>query len=167
MKKDALYYSLCNFSIGTLLIAVSEENVCYLGLPNTDKQTFMRWAKKYYYQPVVAHNQPLIKEVIKELDEYVKHKRKAFTLSFHLLGTPFQKKVWGTISKIPYGQTRSYKDIAHSIGKPNAVRAVGTACGVNPVPLLIPCHRVVKSDGTLGNYGGGFVLKKKLLILET
>ena len=81
-------------------------------------------------------------------------------------GTSFQQKVWRALTKIPRGQTRSYKWVAQKIGKPNATRAVGTACGANPVPVIIPCHRVIASDGSLGGFGGGLPMKRRLLRLE-
>jgi methylated-DNA-[protein]-cysteine S-methyltransferase len=81
-------------------------------------------------------------------------------------GTAFQRKVWRALTKIPYGQTRSYAWVARAIGAPKALRAVGTACGANPVPLIIPCHRVIASDGSLGGFGGGLRLKRRLLRLE-
>lgn len=81
-------------------------------------------------------------------------------------GTPFQKKVWRAIQKIPYGETRSYLWIAKKIGKPKAMRAVGQACGANPLPLLIPCHRVVASHQKIGGFTGGLLLKRRLLQLE-
>jgi AraC family transcriptional regulator of adaptative response/methylated-DNA-[protein]-cysteine methyltransferase len=81
-------------------------------------------------------------------------------------GTAFQEAVWQELRKIPPGQTRSYADIAAAVGKPGAVRAVGTANGSNPVSVLVPCHRVIRSDGTLGGYGGGLDNKKKLLAAE-
>ena len=81
-------------------------------------------------------------------------------------GTPFQKKVWGIIQQIPYGKVQSYQWIAEQIGKPKAVRAVGNAVGANPVSILIPCHRVIRSNGALGGYGGGLERKQQLLALE-
>jgi len=82
------------------------------------------------------------------------------------LGTPFQQKVWKVLQTIPYGETRTYKWVAQKIGKPKAVRAVGQACGANPLPLIIPCHRVVASGNKLGGFSGGLRLKKKLLRRE-
>jgi O-6-methylguanine DNA methyltransferase len=81
-------------------------------------------------------------------------------------GTPFQRKVWRALQTIPYGQTRSYAWIARKIGQPNAVRAVGSACGANPIPIIVPCHRVVRSDGGLGGFSAGLGWKKRLLALE-
>jgi O-6-methylguanine DNA methyltransferase len=81
-------------------------------------------------------------------------------------GTDFQRRVWRALQKIPRGQTRSYGWVARKIGRPKAARAVGTACGANPVPIIIPCHRVIASDGSLGGFGGGLPLKRRLLALE-
>ena len=81
-------------------------------------------------------------------------------------GTPFQQKVWRALQTIPRGETRSYAWVAKAIGKPKAARAVGAACGANPVPIIVPCHRVVASDGSLGGFSGGLALKKRLLKLE-
>jgi O-6-methylguanine DNA methyltransferase len=82
------------------------------------------------------------------------------------IGTPFQHKVWAKIAKIPHGETRSYAQIAKAIGRPKAHRAVANACGANPVPLIIPCHRVIASDGTIGGFSCGITIKKKLLAME-
>lgn len=100
--------------------------------------------------------------------EYLEGERKSFD-SLDLLdfqGTEFQNKVWKALSKIPYGKTSYYKKIAHEIGNPKAVRAVGTAVGKNPFLIIIPCHRVIKSDGSLGGFAYGSQIKKKLLNIE-
>jgi O-6-methylguanine DNA methyltransferase len=81
-------------------------------------------------------------------------------------GTAFQQRVWQELQKIPYGQTRSYSEIAQAIGRPKAVRAVARACAANPVPILIPCHRVIRKDGTLGGYSSGIARKRALLMRE-
>lgn len=102
----------------------------------------------------------------KEVGEYFSGKRKKFTVKLEILGTPFQKKVWQQLQNIPFGKTNSYKDVAALIKNPKAVRAVGTANGKNPFCIIIPCHRVIAADGTLGGYSGGLAVKKKLLSLE-
>lgn len=101
-----------------------------------------------------------------ELAEYFAGQRTDFTVSLDLEGTPFQKKVWAQLSKIPYGQTRSYKDIAQGIQNEKAVRAVGSANGKNPVCIIVPCHRVIAHDGSLGGYSGGLKMKTTLLEIE-
>ena len=102
----------------------------------------------------------------KQIKEYLKGLRKSFDLNLDIQGTNFQKIVWAQLMKIPYGDTRSYKDIASSLGKPQASRAVGTANGKNPLCLIIPCHRVIASNGSLGGYSGGLDKKRQLLQIE-
>lgn len=101
-----------------------------------------------------------------QLEEYFKGDRKKFDLSLSFHGTEFQKKVWQELSRIPYGDTLSYKTLAAKIKKDKAVRAVGSANGKNPFCVIVPCHRVIASDGTLGGYNGGLKLKNFLLDLE-
>lgn len=108
-------------------------------------------------------------EIIKrEIDEYLTGTLRGehFSCNLDLQGTNFQKQVWQELMKIPHGETRTYKEIAEKIGRPRAVRAVGTAIGKNPIPLIIPCHRVVASGGGLGGYAFGLGTKKRLLLLE-
>ena len=109
---------------------------------------------------------PLLQEAKRQLDEYFAGKRKTFDLPLAPSGTPFQRSVWNALRNIPYGQTRSYQDLAQAVGRPNACRAVGSANAKNPLPILIPCHRVVRSDGSTGGYAGGTKLKQILLELE-
>ena len=101
-----------------------------------------------------------------QLEEYLEGKRKEFNLPLNPKGTPFQQKVWSALLSISYGETRSYKDIAIQIGKPNASRAIGMANHENPIPIFIPCHRVISSDGSLGGYSEGIDIKTKLLQIE-
>lgn len=101
-----------------------------------------------------------------QLDEYFQGKRTPFSLPFKLTGTPFQLAVWKELQNIPYGQTTSYKEIAQKINKPKAYRAVGMANNKNPLPIIIPCHRVIGSNGKLIGYAGGLKLKNYLLELE-
>ena len=103
---------------------------------------------------------------VSELEEYFDGKRRGFTFPLDLRGTDFQLACWRALLAIPYGETRSYADIARAVGKPNAFRAVGMANNRNPVAIVVPCHRVIASDGTLCGYGGGLDVKRKLLELE-
>jgi methylated-DNA-[protein]-cysteine S-methyltransferase len=107
---------------------------------------------------------PVIKQCIEELDEYFYKGRKFFTVDLDLRGTEFQRKVWNALLNIPFGKTISYSDLAISVGDLKAVRAVGLANGQNPVPIIVPCHRVIGKDGNLVGYGGG--LDKKQWLLE-
>jgi methylated-DNA-[protein]-cysteine S-methyltransferase len=105
-------------------------------------------------------------EVIRQLSEYFAGSRKEFDVPLALHGTPFQLDVWRALQRIPYGETRSYEQIAHSIGRPTATRAVGAANGANPIPIIVPCHRVIGKNGALTGFGGGIPVKRKLLDLE-
>lgn len=105
-------------------------------------------------------------KVFRELDEYFQGRRKTFDFPCRTHGTAFQEKVWAALREIPYGETRSYRDIAEAIGHPKAYRAVGMANNANPLFIIIPCHRVIGADGSLTGYGGGLPMKKALLMLE-
>lgn len=108
----------------------------------------------------------LIKETKRQLDEYFKGKRKTFNIPMNLEGTDFQRSVWKALQDIPYGETKSYSEIAELINNPKACRAVGLANNKNPISIIIPCHRVIGKSGKLVGYGGGLDIKEKLLKLE-
>lgn len=108
----------------------------------------------------------IIKETIKQLNEYFSFKRKIFDLPLNPEGTDFQKKVWSILQTIPYGETRSYKEIAISIGKSKAYRAIGNANNKNPIKIIIPCHRVIGTNNKLIGYAGGINIKQKLINTE-
>lgn len=107
-----------------------------------------------------------ILDCVSQIKEYLNGNRKFFECDYLIRGTPFQMSVWKNLTKIPYGETRTYKEIAENIGKPKAVRAVANAIGRNPLPILIPCHRVIGSDGKLHGYRYGIEIKRKLLAIE-
>ena len=117
-----------------------------------------------------AEDEPREDAVLKacalQLKQYFAGERNDFELPLNAAGTEFQHAVWSALSKIPFGEMRSYGDIAREIGRPTAVRAVGAANGRNPIPIIIPCHRVIGSDGSLTGFAGGLDIKTKLLVLE-
>ena len=115
----------------------------------------------------IEHETALIKEANRQLSEYLKGERQMFYLPLNPRGTDFQKRVWRALCDIPYGETRSYKQIAEAIGNPKAVRAVGMANNRNPITIVVPCHRVIGADGKLVGYGGGLEMKEFLLRLES
>lgn len=120
-------------------------------------------------KPVDGHRQdanPLLREAASQLHAYFARDLRRFEIPLDMPGTEFQKSVWRELEKIPYGETRSYSQVAAAIGTPTAVRAVGAANGSNPVAIVVPCHRVIGSGGRLTGYGGGLPLKKRLLELE-
>lgn len=114
----------------------------------------------------VVEETPVLKQAYTQLTEYFEGTRKEFDLPFYLEGTDFEKQVWAVLFTIPYGETRTYKQIAEQLGKPNACRAVGRANGLNPISLFYPCHRVIGSNGKLTGYAGGLDAKQYLLEKE-
>jgi len=142
--------------IGTLYLVASEKGL---------KGVF--WEKQNVpFQDGLGRTSEILRQSEKEIAEYLDGSRKQFNIELDPDGTEFQKKVWACLSKIPYGETRSYKDIAIELNDPNASRAVGTANGQNPLCIVVPCHRVISSDGSLGGYSGGLDRKEQLLMLE-
>ncbi|AQS59588.1 methylated-DNA--[protein]-cysteine S-methyltransferase [Desulforamulus ferrireducens] len=115
---------------------------------------------------LVEKETPLIKKAITEIKEYLAGKRTSFDLPLEMKGTDFQKATWQALLTIPYGETRSYKQIAEQIGRPKACRAIGMANNRNPISIIVPCHRVIGANGSLVGYGGGLELKARLLSLE-
>jgi methylated-DNA-[protein]-cysteine S-methyltransferase len=108
---------------------------------------------------------PVLKDTATQLEEYFAGERTGFTVPMELDGTPFQKDVWAELTRIPYGETISYGELARRVGRPSAPRAVGQANGRNPIPVIVPCHRVLASTG-IGGYGGGLPMKRTLLAVE-
>lgn len=111
-------------------------------------------------------NDAVFAQVKSQLQQYFDGTLQKFTIQLFLVGTPFQRKVWRALAQIPYGTVISYKELAQRIVNPRAVRAVGGANGKNPIPIIIPCHRVIAADGSLGGYSSGLDVKKRLLSLE-
>ena len=142
--------------IGTVGIAEDSGAVCRVCFGNNSGPSAY----------TVAETQ-LIRKAASQLCEYFDGKRAEFDLPFNRRGTEFQNLVWDALIKIPIGETRSYRDIAESVGKPRACRAVGMANNKNPLAIFIPCHRVIGHDGGLGGYAGGLAAKRYLLDLET
>jgi O-6-methylguanine DNA methyltransferase len=116
---------------------------------------------------VAVEGAAVLQQALAQLQAYFAGMRRTFDVSLDLYGTPFQKAAWNLLLEIPYGETRTYAQVAAALGRPQATRAVGQANGANPLPIFIPCHRVVQSNGSLGGYGGGIALKRALLQLET
>jgi methylated-DNA-[protein]-cysteine S-methyltransferase len=153
-----MYYCYLATPIGDLLLAGDEEALTLVGFP----QGSMRRDP----EPDWIYNEKPFAEVRRQLEEYFAGERKSFELPLKLTGTEFQVQVLEELQRIPYGETKSYRDIAERIGRPKAVRAVGAANGRNPIPIIIPCHRVIGSHGELTGFGGGLDTKEALLRLE-
>jgi len=152
--------------IGTLRLASTAEGLAYVELPHADGRGFAGWLQRVAPGAKCVEGYAPNRQAVRELQEYLEGKRTQFGLALDLRGTPFQLEVWSALRGIPYGETRSYADIANEVGRPNAVRAVGAANGSNPLAIVVPCHRVIASDGRLAGYGGGVALKARLLAME-
>lgn len=143
-----------NTPIGTLSLGEEDGFLVRLYLPNEPTPRLM------------AHKTPLLEQAEQQLQEYFRGERQIFDLPLQPCGTPFQKQVWNALQFIPYGETRSYKELAVQVGCSGGGRAIGMANHKNPLPILIPCHRVICQNGTLGGYHGSINLKQVLLNLE-
>jgi len=162
---EKVYYSFFDTSLlGKVFVASTERGVCMVDFLKSEK-TFLKRLKERFLGKTVRDDQKN-KEVLSQLKRYLKGDLKRFDCKLDFKGTPFQEKVWSALVRIPYGQTRSYKEIARVIGHPKAFRAVGNANGRNSIPLIIPCHRVIESNGGLGGFGHGIKVKRWLLDFE-
>lgn len=155
----SLFYTWMKSPVGSLLLAGDDCGLRLLSFENSKRAAAVQTGWKADEAPFV--------EVVRQLQAYFGGERKEFDLPLAPEGTEFQLKVWRSLRTIPYGETISYSQLAERIGNPKAVRAVGLANGCNPIPIIIPCHRVIGSDGSLTGFGGGLSNKRKLLDLES
>jgi len=161
-SRGTAFYARLETPIGVVYVASSSRGVVLLSV-RVDEECFKEKLLEMGFKPAQGG---LVDGVIEQLREYFRGERASFDLSLDVRGTPFQLTVWWAVETIPYGETRSYKWVAERVGRPRAVRAVGRALAANPVPIIIPCHRVVRSDGGLGGFSLGLRVKKFLLDLE-
>jgi O-6-methylguanine DNA methyltransferase len=157
---DNLYFSSLKISGIQFKVFTSQKGIKRIFLGTKDVQ--IKAASLTKLHP----DDPYLFNIFTELKEYFNRERKRFTVPIDIEGTEFQKRVWNELMKIPYGKLMTYKAIAIKLGNENAMRAVGRANSTNHAPILIPCHRVISSNGKLGGYSGGISLKEKLLELE-
>ena len=155
-------YLISESKLGFILVAETDKGICSVSMADTPEQLFRQLSSEFNKATLLQSEQ--VKGRMKAILEYLEGKKLNLPVDVH--GTEFQKRVWAAISRIPYGETRSYNKVAEEIGMPKACRAVANACGANPVPLIVPCHRVIRKDGGLGGYGMGIERKKYLLALE-
>jgi O-6-methylguanine DNA methyltransferase len=163
---ERVFTTTVETAIGTLRLLATEHGLAYLALPRAGGRGLAGWLARE--APHARREEAFAphRDAARQLVEYAAGKRTSFELALDLRGTPFQLAVWSWLQTIPYGETRSYADGARAVGRPGAVRAVGTANGANPLPIIVPCHRVIRSGGKLGGYGGGLDLKRRLLAME-
>jgi len=152
--------------IGTLRLASTRIGLAYVELPHANGSGFAGWVRRRAPGARVREGFAPIRAAAKQIREFLEGKRREFELQLDPRGTDFQRRVWDALREIPYGETISYAELAARVGRPRAMRAVGSANGANPLSLVVPCHRVVASGGGLGGYGGGLELKQRLLALE-
>ena len=152
--------------IGTLRAAATREGLVRLALPRDSGPGFRGWLARALPDAEPVDWIPSLDKTRQQLAEYFAGQRLEFELPLDLRGTRFQVSVWQALAEIPFGETRTYAEIARVIRRPKAFRAVGAASGANPIPIGLPCHRVIAAGGKLGGYGGGLQTKKRLLAFE-
>lgn len=153
--------------LGTMIACADEHGICMLEFSDRKAlPTELKEISKHFNANIIQGENPHFKTLEKELAEYFAGKRRDFSVPLSPVGTQFQKNVWEVLRQIPYGTTRSYQEQANILGNPKAVRAVANANGLNKISIIIPCHRVIGTNGTLTGYGGGIWRKQKLLELE-
>ncbi len=152
--------------LGELALVADGEALVELRLPGEPGDDLERERTGGDEDAAGAAGAAILDEVAGQLDDYFAGRLAAFDLPLRLDGTPFQRRVWTALLDVPYGQTVSYAGLAAAVGRPGAARAVGRAVGQNPIAIIVPCHRVIGSDGSLTGYGGGLPAKRRLLDLE-
>ena len=163
--KEVIQYTTRKSSLGLTLVAVSDKGICAV-LIDDSPDALAADLKTRFPQSVIEKNNVSIKEMAEEVIAYIDQPKGRFDGPLDMRGTEFQRKVWNQLRRIPVGKTASYSEVATRLNTPNAVRAVATACAANALAVVIPCHRVVRSDGTLSGYRWGAERKKKLLETE-
>jgi methylated-DNA-[protein]-cysteine S-methyltransferase len=156
---ETLFFSRTDSPAGPLFLAASDRGLVRLEFAG---RVMKLDSKKFW----LRESRPALAPYLRELEEYFDGKRHDFSMPLDLRGTPFQLACWHALLQIPYGETRTYADIARAIGHPTAFRAVGMANNRNPIAIVVPCHRVIATGGSLCGYGGGLDIKRKLLDLE-
>jgi O-6-methylguanine DNA methyltransferase len=168
LLETVIYYDLLEAPTGDLVgVAADNQAIVRIAVGVPDEWDFhMELMGRFACECARKPRHPPVREAMRQLAEYLLGFRRDFDLPVRLHGTPFQLRVWRALEQIPYGETRSYGELARMVGRPGAARAVGAANAANPVAIVIPCHRVIQSDGRPGGYGGGLRLKQFLLDLE-
>jgi methylated-DNA-[protein]-cysteine S-methyltransferase len=161
-----VYCTSFDSKVGLVYIASTDKGVCKISLPRQTKRDFIRWLNENFEDSEVVDNKSRNRDVIDQLNRYFNGRLAKFTCSLDVIGTPFQTRVWKELTKIPYGTTISYKQLAKRIGTSRGFQAVGRANAANPLPIILPCHRVLGTDGSLVGYASGIKTKEFLLKLE-
>ncbi|TFE02223.1 methylated-DNA--[protein]-cysteine S-methyltransferase [Jeotgalibacillus salarius] len=147
-------------------LASIDGKVCYIGGPEEGYAALEKWAGKFYPGAILVESSQEMHPFTNEFRAYFTEGKKSFDMPIEPKGTPFQQEVWQALLEIPYGETRTYADIAERVGRPKAFRAVGTAIGANPLLIVVPCHRVIAKGGGLGGFSAGLDVKRVLHQVE-
>ncbi|NLK12434.1 MAG: methylated-DNA--[protein]-cysteine S-methyltransferase [Candidatus Phytoplasma sp.] len=158
-----MIYTQVTIHQNSFYIGIDQIGITFIGSPNGDKEEIKKWFKDVTY--VSESHQ--ITEIKKQLTSYFNKEATSIDIPIHMIGTDFQKEVWSILLEIPYGETKSYLDIANKLNSPKKVRAVAHAIAKNPLLMIVPCHRVIGSNGNLTGYRAGLEFKKELLTLES
>jgi len=166
-EKRKLFFTVVKTRICPIGVAASERGIVYIelncpGAKNFGRMLAGRFDEDVVFKPAV----PILRQAARQLTKYFTGKRRSFDLPLDLRSKGFTRRVQKEVARIPYGKTATYGEVAHRVKSPRAARAVGGAVGANPIPIIIPCHRVIAAGGKLGGFGGGLTLKRKLLELE-
>ena len=153
-------------AIGMIRVASSDRGLAYVGLPLVNGRGFSSWHARHARGAVARKDDGANQSYIHQLGDFIDHKRELFDVDLDLRATDFLKRVYQVVSEIPFGETLTYSEVAAAAGCPKSSRAVGAALGANPLPLVIPCHRVIAADGKLHGYAGGLEVKARLLAGE-
>jgi O-6-methylguanine DNA methyltransferase len=162
---EKVYWDGWQWEGRNVFVGITERGVVDVMLGG-DEEAFHASVRKRVAKAELVWDEERVAPLRTQLDEYWQGEREEFDVALDLRGTEFQKQVWGVLQGIPFGKTMTYLEVAQAIGKPQAVRAVGAACGANPVPVFVPCHRVIGKNGKLTGFTGGIDLKERMLRLE-
>lgn len=165
-EEQTAYYGHISQGGWSFYIAATDKGLCFVGSQNGEIDEVKSWFEKNRPNTMLIENSNHVAAYADQLVEYMIGERKEFDLPVEMIGTEFQNAVWTELKNIPFGETKTYTDIAENIGKPKSVRAVGSAIGANPVMIVVPCHRVIAKNGKLAGFRGGIPMKKRLLELE-
>ena len=160
---DIAYWSAFTSPLGTCYVAATKKGVCRLTVPAETREHFFVWLYEHFeVDRVLPHPGPGM-ECVEQIGAYLTGERTRFEMHLDIRGTDFQRAAWDAVQRIPYGTTITYRDLAREMGTPKGYQAVGAAIGQNPIPIIVPCHRVVGSDGSLTGYISGVHTKEWLL----
>ena len=166
MAAAPVYWSVFHHEDVELHLAASAAGLCLIAFPAESFAAVRQLADRHFPGTGLVRDDAQLLPYSLQIAEYFRGQRREFALPLDMRGTPFQVSVWKAMARIPYGEMRSYAEIADQLGNPQAARAVGAACGRNPVPIVVPCHRVIGKNGALTGFRGGLRFKERLLRLE-